>query len=505
MRPKYLIFIIGTAIMLTSCRKMKDISPLPDETKPEVTAPILPVPVFSISNVLQSNMVVQRDKPFIIWGQATAGHSISVSVSWNKNAFTAVSDNSGNWRVSIPAAGASSAPQNITCSSKGTDDIVLDNILIGDVWLCSGQSNMVMPVDAVAPFTGVLNYQEEIDAASYPDMRLLTVYHRASAYPLYFLNDEATWDICTPQTARYLSAVAYYFARKLHTTLNVPVGIIISAVNGTSCEQWVNSNGFKNNPDIKAYSRQSNSSGYYNGMINPLINLSIKGFIWYQGENNKHNYPELYTKLNTALINGWRGIFNQGQLPFYFVQVAPFAEDYNATKPAGGNPTLDDYAKFREAQAGILTVPGTGMAVTMDVGEPDNHHPRDKKPVGERLALLALKNTYNQNVICYGPRYSFLSINNNRAIVNFAGSTADGLNTKADKPLNQLFYVAGADHAFKQAVATIQGNTVLITAPAGIPLPIQAVRYAFTNAAITNLQNAAGLPAEPFRSDNWDE
>ena len=507
MPPKYLVFIICITAIITGCHKTNDIHPdndLPSLITPPVTPPAPVVPTFVVSNVLQSNMVIQRDKPLVVWGVADAGRHAIVNVSWNNATFEATAGNDGIWKATIPATVASQVAQTIKCTSEGFNDVVLNNILVGDVWLCSGQSNMVMPVEMLPPsFLGVLNYQDEIAAADYLNIRALTVKTDYTDKLLNTLTYPANWTVCSPQTAGTFSAVAYYFARKLNTSLNVPIGIIISAVNGTSCQLWTNTDAFRNNPDIKNYA--VNAAYLYNGMINPFTNLSIKGFLWYQGENNEHDDPGGYTKINSALINGWRGAFKQGELPFYFVQMTPFAEDYYTTNPAGGHPTLDDYAKFREAQANILAVPNTGMAVTMDVGESANHHPRDKKPVGERLALLALKNTYNQNVICYGPRYTSVDISNNRVIVNFASGTADDLNTKDNKPLNQLFYVAGDDHVFRQGTAVIQGNTILITAPQGTPLPIQSVRYAFTNAPVTNLQNAAGLPAEPFRTDNWSE
>jgi len=257
-------------------------------------------------------------------------------------------------------------------------------------------------------------------------------------------------------------------------------------------------------PEVAGY---LGASGTYlfNGMISPLLNLQLKGFLWHQGESDQNISPVGdYTKLNAALTKYWRLVFNQPDLPFYLVQLAPFAVDYNATTPAGGNPTLDWLAYFREAQANVLVVPNTGMAVTMDVGEAANHHPRNKKPVGERLALLALKNTYGQNVVCDGPKYSGYTLRGNTAIISFAGVTANGLTTLNNQPLNQLFFVAGTDHIFRQAMAQIAGNTVSVTAPENTPLPIQAVRYAFTNSAITNIQNDAGLPMEPFRTDNWD-
>ena len=333
-------------------------------------------------------------------------------------------------------------------------------------------------------------------------IRTFTIQSDYESTPASALKFDVNWKICSPQNAGNLSAVAYFFARKLHTTMNVPVGIIVSSINGSYCQEWTNKDAIADDPPLNSiYS--SNSSTLYNGMINPLANLAIKGFIWYQGENNQHDNPVNYTRLNSALIKGWRTMFNDNTLPFYFVQLTPFAEDYNTTNPPGGDKTLDYLAMFREGQANILSTAGTGMAVTMDVGEEANHHPRNKKPVGERLALLALKNTYNQNVECYGPHYSSWLASGNTVTISFSAGTANGLNTIDNKPLNQFFFVAGTDHVFRQGTATVQGNKISITAPANTPLPVQAVRYAFTNAPVTNLQNSAGLPAEPFRTDTW--
>ena len=489
MKTRWLCFAL-LILTMAGCSK-KDINP----QKHSNAVPVLGSP-------LQSNMVVQRDKPFIIWGTATSKQKIAVNVSWNLTTFNVIADDSGNWKVTVPASAANTNPQTITAKADGADAVILTNVLIGDVWLCSGQSNMVMPVGLIAPFTGVLNYQTEIASANYPLIRTLTIQSDYESKPATRLNFPAQWNVCSPANAGNLSAIAYFFARKLHITLNVPVGVIISAINGAYCQEWANKDVIVNDPLLNSvYS--NNSSILYNGMINPLTNLAIKGFTWYQGENNQHDDPANYTALNSALIKGWRTQFNDNALPFYFVQLTPFAEDYNTTTPPGGDKTLNYLAKFREGQANILSVPGTGMAVTMDVGEEANHHPRNKKPVGERLALLALKNTYNQNVECYGPHYSSWSVNGNTATISFSSGSANGLSTVNNNPLNQFFFVAGTDHVFRQGIATIQGNTISITAPANTPLPVQAVRYAFTNAPVTNLQNSAGLPAEPFRTDTW--
>jgi sialate O-acetylesterase len=432
--------------------------------------------------------------------------AITLSASWNPATVSATADASGNWIATIPAAAFNTVPQSITVTTAGYKAVMLTNILIGDVWLCSGQSNMAMPLDSISPFTGVLNYKQEIAAASYPSIRIFDVTEDNEFSPITKLSFPASWAVCSPATAGTESAVAYYFAQKLNTTLNIPIGIIVSAVNGSYCQDWANAGAITSDPVLSA-NYLSGSSGYYNGMISPLTRLALKGFTWYQGENNEHDTPPSnYSRLNSALIHGWRTQFGQSDLPFYYVQLTPFAEDYNTTKPAGGDTTSDYLALFREAQANIRTsVYGAAMAVTMDVGEVKNHHPRNKKPVGDRLALLALNYTYGQNVPCIGPQYASFSLNQRSVTVRFKTGTADGLNTINNAPLNQHFFVAGPDKVFHWAPANISGNTIVITAPVGVPLPIQAVRYAFTNAPITNLQNAAGLPAEPFRTDQWNE
>ncbi len=492
--------IILALFTLAGCIKNERFTPSKNGNQTNGTGSL---PGLSVSSLLQSNMVVQRDKPFLITGTAPANLKISVNVSWNTTTFNTVSDASGNWSVTLPPAAANSKPQTIMANARSYQAVILTNVLIGDVWICSGQSNMVYPVDSIAPFDGVLNYKAEIAAASYPFIRMLTVQEDMEASPLPNLNFPVKWNVCAPATVGTESAVAYYFARKLNTTLNVPIGVIVSAVNGSYCQDWTNVGAIQNDP-VLASTYLAGSSTLYNGMINPLINLSIKGFTWYQGENNQHDTPPSnYTRLNSALIQGWRSQFKQPDLPFYYVQLTPFAEDYNTTTPPGGDPVADYLAMFREAQSNVRTVPGTGMAVTMDVGEPDNHHPRNKKPVGERLALLALNYTYAQHVQCTGPQYASFSANQYTITVNFIPGTANGLNTIANNPLAQFFFVAGTDHLFRQVHATIAGNTIIITAPQGTPLPILAVRYAFTNAPVTNLQNSAELPAEPFRTDNW--
>ena len=459
---------------------------------------------FSVGGVLGSNMVVQRDKPFLVWGTAITGHTIMVNASWNASTFTTTAASAGRWQVSIPAAAANNTVQTLTIKDNGAVAASFTNILIGEVWVCSGQSNMYMPVDSTTSwpgYEGVLNYKEEIAKANYPLLRLIEIQQDYSPMPVNDIAFQASWSVCSPESVKAYSAVAYFFGRKLLTSLNVPVGLVVSSVGGTSCEAWTSKLALQSDPVLDAYySGRNNSSKLFNGMIYPLRNLSIKGFTWYQGESNRNDKPvSNYTKLNSLMIENWRQTFNQGELPFYLVQMTPYDQDFLT----GSSKKDNDYAFFREAQAGVRIVSNTGMAITMDVGSIKRIHPRNKKPVGERLALLALNKTYNNPLQCLGPQYLSFTTNNLKATINFVPGTANGLNTINNEPINQFFFVAGTDKTFRKATAVISGNQIIVTAPANTPLPIQAVRYAFTNYPITNLQNSDGLPMEPFRTDSW--
>ncbi|MEO6149059.1 MAG: sialate O-acetylesterase [Mucilaginibacter sp.] len=498
---KLLLVPIVLFVALQGCKKT-DVIPAENNTAAKLET--LADAAFKISNVLGDNMVIQRDKPFTIWGKAPAGVQVGARTSWNNKLLTTTTDNNGDWKIIIPSAPANATPQTIWCGTDVKTPVIFKNILIGDVWFASGQSNMSMPVDSTGPwfgFQGVVNYPAEIAAANYPNIRSMDILTFNEDTPQDMVKKQAPWVVCTPTAVKKFSAVAYFFARKLHLDLKVPIGLVVSSAGGTYCEAWTSKATMEADPLLKSYYLNNAPSGkLYNGMVHPFRNLSIKGFIWYQGEANKHDLPTSnYTALNTAMIKSWRTVFNQGDLPFYYVQMTALSEDFWVT-----DPTLYDYALFKESQAEIRDkVPNSGMAITMDVGEVVNIHPRDKRPVGERLAALALNKTYKMNVPCVGPQAVSGSINNRTITVNFAPGTATGLTTKNNKPLIQFFYVAGADKKFRPGKAVISGEKIVVTASADTPLPILSVRYAFTNIAITNLQNAAGLPAEPFRYDKW--
>ncbi|RVU00345.1 sialate O-acetylesterase [Mucilaginibacter limnophilus] len=495
---------------LLGCSKTT-VLPSPEINTPPIEQDTVNASAFSVSNVFGDNMVIQRDKPFSIWGRTSAGRTVTVKTSWSGSIFTTVAQTDGTWKITLPATGAINVPQTIVSSVNGIKPDTLSNVLIGDVWICSGQSNMDMPVDSVSPwfgYEGVINYQAEIASANFPEIRLTNVDDWFSTQPQENIRTAAKWQMCNPQTVKNHSAVSYFFGRMLYTRLKVPVGLIVSSVGGTDCESWTDKETLQADPTLNSfYNGKNRSSQLYNGMIYPLRNMAVKGFIWYQGENNRHNIPASnYTLLTSSMIQGWRKAFNQPELPFYYVQVAPYAEDFFTSNPWGGDPVLYDYSIFREAQEKIRHVtPNTGMAFTTDVGEAFRIHPKDKRPVGERLAYIALNQTYSQSdVVWNGPRYASHTINGNIISISFVPGTAQGLTTKDNKPLAQLFFVAGTDKIFRKGNATISGDKVLVSIPAGTPLPVQAIRYAFTNIGITNLQNSAGLPAEMFRTDNWE-
>lgn len=512
MRLKLLLLFLPVLLLaITSCSKNEytQVKPVVPDTTKVKPVDTIKATTFTVSNVFESNMVLQRDKPIRIWGTTSPNVQVTIKTGWNSGTVTTIADATGNWVATIPATPANNYPQTFSAQANGQPAVTFSNILIGDVWVCSGQSNMVMPVDSVQPFfgfEGVVNYKAEIAAANYPLIRAMTVNTDYVMAPINTIRPSLDWSVCSPATVGGYSAVSYFFARKLTTSLNVPIGIVISAVSGTSCEAWVSRETIASNQTLAAYYTQNNVNQLYNGMIYPLGNMAIKGFIWYQGENNRADTPvSNYTLLNSDLINNWRALFNQGQLPFYLVQMTPFAQNFFNTVPWGDDPTADDYAFFREAQANIRnTIAGTGMAVTLDVGQITFIHPQNKKPVGERLALLALHNDYGQNVACIGPQYDSFTQSDSTATVSFKPGTAEGLSLSNSNPMGQYFFVAGTDHVFRQGKAVISGAQIIVTAPPGTPLPIQAVRYAFTDFPMNcNIQNSGGLPMEAFRSDNW--
>jgi sialate O-acetylesterase len=438
--------------------------------------------------VFGDHMVLQQQAKVSVWGYSTPGAKVKLISSWNKKKYQAFVDNSGIWvlEISTPVAGG---PYEIVMNDG--EELILHNILIGEVWVCSGQSNMEMPLRGNS--SPVLNANDIILNAENPSIRLFKVGRATSLNSQ--LNCKGTWQECTPQTAREFSAVAYQFGEMLQKKLNVPVGLIMSAVGGTMIESWMSSNSLQAFPEVKVpksldtlKAPHKEPTALYNAMIAPLTKFAIRGVIWFQGESNRHE-PMLYGKLFPVLVADWRKQWNIGDFPFYYVQIAPFG----STDKTRSGPLL------REAQLNAMSIiPNCGMASAMDVGMEKDIHFMDKTTPARRLAYWALAQTYGIKGIGFqGPMYKSMKTDENRAIVSF--DFAPYL-TSYRKPLS-LFEVAGEDKIFHPAKAEINANQVIVQSKE-VAHPV-AVRYAFKEWVVGELYNNDGLPASSFRTDNW--
>ena len=480
-----------------------------------------------LPNVIGNNMVLQQELPLQFWGWADPGEKVTVELAGQK--VEAEANAKGEWKVKLNPLKAEGQTLELIVTGKNT--IKLTNILVGEVWVGSGQSNMQWSVQASA------NPQQEIAAANYPQIRLFQIPLVPSGTPAPEVN--AQWQPCVPQTATNFSAVLYFFGREIHKTRKVPVGLIMTAWGGTRIEPWIPPAGFANEPalarelqewknlkaahakNLKAYAAamkawsdkaaatpegedvpeppaapahplNSNNqyTGLYNGMVHAIVPFTIRGALWYQGESNRGAGMH-YADLTRGLVNGWRSVWGQ-DLSFYWVQLAPYRY--------GNNPTW--LPGIWEAQAAAQKIPNTGMAVITDIGNINDIHPNNKQEVGRRLALWALAKTYGQSDVVYsGPVFKSLKVDGNKAILQFE-QTAGGLKSLNDKPLT-WFSVAGEDKKFVAATAEIQGDTVVVTSP-GVAKPV-AVRFGWHELAEPNLGNKVGLPASPFRTDTWTD
>ena len=448
--------------------------------------------------LFSDDMILQRNSQVPIWGSAKGNEKISITSSWNNNEVITKADNNGNWTadISTPDAGG---PYEIKISSK-KNILNLTNVLIGEVWVASGQSNMQM-----ALYGGgrepVLRSIDMIAQAKNPNIRLFTVKHNSSISPIKELKGK--WLVSSPANVSAFSAVGYSFADYLNKVLDIPIGIINTSWGGTPAEAWTDKktldsnfekSQIRNNHKDKVV--QHNPSGLFNAMINPLIPFKIRGAIWYQGEGNVSRANN-YTKLMNKMIEGWRSNWGQGSFPFYFVQLAPFS--YN-----GINNTASAY--LREAQLHtMLQTENTGMAVTLDIGSEKTIHPPEKILVGKRLAYWALVKDYNLGGISFsGPIYKSLKINGDKVIVNF-DYAQNGI-TSYNKAIVG-FEIAGEDKIFYPANAKVirgygSNRSKLEVSSDSVKKPV-AVRYGWKNYLKGNLYNTQGLPASSFRSDNW--
>ncbi|HOD82766.1 MAG: hypothetical protein BWX88_03694 [Planctomycetes bacterium ADurb.Bin126] len=494
--------------------------------------------------VISDHMVVQQGMPVPIWGWADAGEKVTITACGDKTEATAGADGKFCAKIGPFKTGE---PMEITVAGKNT--IVIKDVLVGEVWVASGQSNMQWTVSNSA------NPTEEIAAAKFPKMRLFSVPRVTAAKPQDDV--KASWCECSPETVPGFSAVAYFFGRELHQKLNVPVGMIHTSWGGTPAEAWTTQETmqakFKPIADRWAKSQQDWESGaatkayeaqmakwkdaaekikaankadadkaakagkpkpkarplprqpgkpgpatnsphcpavLYNAMIHPLVPYAIRGAIWYQGESNAGRAYQ-YRDLFPAMITDWRKVWGQGDFQFLFVQLANFMARKN-------EPADSAWAELREAQTMTLALPNTGMAVIIDIGEAGNIHPKNKQDVGKRLAAWALGTTYGQKVCISGPLYDSMSVDGGKVRLKFK-HVGGGLVAKGDKLTG--FSIAGEDKKFVWADAVIDGECVVVCSDK-VAAP-KAVRYAWADNPECNLYNKAGLPASPFRTDDW--
>ena len=481
--------------------------------------------------IFTDNAVLQRGLPAPIWGWADEGEKVTVTLGQQTKTATPTAPG-GKWMVKLDALEAG-GPYTLTVAGKNS--ITLKNIMVGEVWVCSGQSNMQMSVQ------GSNNSVQEIAAANFPKIRLISVPTRGTQTPQEDFTGK--WVECSPKTVGGFSAAAYFFGRELYQALDIPIGLIHTSYGGSSCETWIRKGVLEADPQYQpmldryakmiaaydparaeaAYEKQLDAwkdavvkakaagrkpprapgrqsdpkvgnqapANLYNGMLLPVIPYGIRGAIWYQGESNAGRAYQ-YRNLFPTMIQSWRADWQQGDFPFYFVQLANFM----ATKP---QPADSAWAELREAQSMTLKVANTGQAVIIDVGDAVDIHPKNKQDVGKRLALWALAKDYGKNVVYSGPTYKSMETSGNQIVLHF-DNIGGGLVAKGGEALKG-FAIAGADKKFVWADARIVGDTVVVSSPE-VQAPV-AVRYAWADNPICNLYNKADLPASPMRTDDW--
>jgi sialate O-acetylesterase len=490
-----------------------------------VLLPVGAVGEVRLPAVIGENMVLQQGRELPIWGWAAPGEKVTVTLAGTSRSAEADAD--GAWRVRLPAMQAG-GPHEMTVAG-GENTITLRNVMVGEVWLCSGQSNMFWEVRRSA------DAEQEIADANYPDVRLFSVTKKTAEQPLQDVRGR--WSECDPNTVADFSAVAYFFGRELLKNIHVPIGLIHSSVGGSAIELWMPREVLMADPEfwaavakyeeglesyqakkVKQYeealakwqteAEQAKAEGkelpqepsppkpppkgsvFYNGMIHPLAPFAIAGVIWYQGETNVGK-AELYARLFPAMIASWRGLWGQGDFPFLFVQLANY-------KPRQEAPADSDWARLREAQLKSLSVPRTALAVAIDLGDANDIHSANKQDVGRRLALAAMGTVYGKEIVFSGPIFSGMEIRGDEAVLSF-NHIGSGLVAHGDALAG--FAVAGADGKFFWAQARIEGDQVVVFI-ADVPQPV-AVRYGWADNPECNLYNQEGLPASPFRTDDW--
>ncbi|MFC1454071.1 sialate O-acetylesterase [Verrucomicrobiota bacterium] len=501
----------------------------------------------TMPKIFSHHMVLQREKPVPVWGWASPGEKVTVEFAGQHKETVAGTD--GRWEIRLDPMPACKEGRALLVSGATESSVKFTDVVVGEVWICSGQSNMAFGLGKAS------EAQEDVNAANLPDLRLFLVFNVVSSSPNQDVQGRA-WTVCSNQTAAGWTAVGFYFGRRLLSELDVPVGLISASWGGSNIEPWTPLEAFDTVPELTEYigvfnkmkqvylnalpdkmnalekwisnARKAIEKGkklpvepvwpvypgnnrrmpvaIYNAMIYPLIPYAIRGAIWYQGENNSGNPGDIYYHKMRALIGGWRHAWAQGDFPFYYVQLANFQRDQK--KPAGGS----GWANLQNNQLKALAITNTGMAVAIDIGAAKDIHPKNKFDVGERLARWALARDYGKtNIVASGPLYREMKIEGGRIRLSFdylGGGLMVGEKT-GRKPASEIkngklqrFAIAGEDKKWVWADAVIDGDTVVVSSP-DVPKPV-AVRYAYSNNPEgCDLYNHAGLPASPFRTDAW--
>jgi sialate O-acetylesterase len=449
--------------------------------------------------IVSSNMVLQRNTSIMLWGWADAKEKITINASWLNEELNIEADKEGNWTVEVQTTN-SKAPQTIKIISNESD-ILLENILFGEVWLCSGQSNMGQSVrgNIGQPTFGSVM---AIAKSTNPNLRLFTVEKFGSKTPLQHIEKYTSWQQASPDNVPTFSAVAYFFGQQLQEILDVPVGLIHTSWGGSTIQAWMSKDVMEDykkiNLDNVDITKNTNylPTALFNAMINPLTKYTIKGALWYQGESNRKG-SENYKKLFPAMVKDWRERWGIGNFPFYYVQLAPFTyKDNNAFQ------TTDNSAFMREAQLQCLDlIPNSGIAITMDIGEADYIHPPKKKEVSDRLLFNALHQTYGYKTVDFAaPIFNSQEIKGGGIFLKFKNAER-GLYSY-DKL--EGFEIAGKDKIFYPANAKIVNRKAVFVISDAVPNPV-AVRYAWRNWVVGTLYDANLLPASSFRTDKWKD
>ncbi len=450
--------------------------------------------------IVSSNMVLQRNTAVELWGWADVDEKITIKTSWLNKALKTKADSNGNWRIKVKTTN-SKEPQIIEIQSE-TSNITLDNILFGEVWLCSGQSNMEMPVKGYngQPVIGSLS---AIAQSNNPNLRLFTVNKVGSKTPMQDVEKYISWQQATPESVADFSAVGYFFGQQLQEILDVPVGLIFTSWGASSVQAWMSEDAMseyqKVNLDEADITKNANQipTALFNAMIHPLIPYTIKGTIWYQGETNRLE-PDNYKKLFPAMVKDWRTRWGIGDFPFYYVQIAPFVYYGNNDE----FQTVDNSAFIREAQLQCLDlIPNSGIAITIDIGDADCIHPPEKKEVADRLLYNALNQTYGfKTVDCAAPILDSQELKEGGIVLKFKNAET-GIYSYDE--LNG-FEIAGEDRVFYPAQAKIVNDWEVFVISDQVTNPV-AVRYAWNNWVVGTLYDVNLLPASSFRTDNWIE